>query len=34
MKTGANFYPKNRGQKNHEIIEEDIEVIKVEPNIS
>jgi len=20
MKTGANFYPKNRGQRNHEII--------------
>lgn len=34
MKTGANFYPRIRGPQNHEIIEEDVEVIKVEPNHS
>jgi hypothetical protein len=34
MRTGANFYPRSRGPQNHEIIEEDVEVIKVEPNHS
>lgn len=34
MRTGANFYPRARGPQNHEIIEEDVEVIKVEPNHS
>lgn len=34
MRTAANFYPRARGPRNHEIIEEDVEVIKVEPNKS